>query len=501
MVPGQKELPVDSDTPMSLSERPDPATESVLYPLQPEYSPALDSGIDGENPEGSGEKEKRPDMPTQKDEDESIGAMELCEEEDDHSRAPTTPPRQISSANFANRFPTSVGTEDKVIPTAITPERKEPESMDRILRKMCKVMRNIPKKATGSGFVYVFSHPTNGAAFYKIGQTQDPKFREKTHRDTCELSSWELHELPQFPFQEYSRVESLALSQLRNNGCDFECHCAKKHVEYLIGDKQNGLNTLKLWIDWLAREKPFDDDRRLTPFWEDRVNAIDIKSGDGRLRHLFHCHKAECIRRIPTRRDACQECLDAGWMRWTNPTAWEKFEYKMTCVFSTLMDYFNLVQNTIGWRLILCLILYCLPGPFHARLGIVQCLSFSVPTYLIHLGSRDNSKHKRRRPKITEWSPGLQQSPFTPMKFPLRGRLSLPSPTRLFFVARDVERGTPPTTDITQLTPQSIDHLSTSSPLTTPSPALRSRKGSKRLDQQDRAATAPVLFNTECSSI
>ena len=62
--------------------------------------------------------------------------------------------------------------------------------MDSILGKMCQAMQNIPKK-TGSGFVYVFSHPTNGAV-YKIGKTQDPKPCERDHRNTCKLISWEL---------------------------------------------------------------------------------------------------------------------------------------------------------------------------------------------------------------------------------------------------------------------------------------------------------------------
>ncbi|KAL5359275.1 hypothetical protein BJX96DRAFT_148096 [Aspergillus floccosus] len=192
------------------------------------------------------------------------------------------------------------------------PTHKNPVSMDIILSKMCRVMRNIPQKTKGSGYVYAFFHPTNGSVCYKIGQTQDPQFREKAHRDGCELKSWKLHQLSQYPIQEYLRVEMLALRQLRNNGCDFGCHCTKQHKEYFIGNKQDGLNTLRLWIDWLEREKPFGDNRLLTPFWEDRVNAVDIRAGNARLRHLFQCHKTECVGRSPTRRGACQACLDAG---------------------------------------------------------------------------------------------------------------------------------------------------------------------------------------------
>lgn len=113
---------------------------------------------------------------------------------------------------------------------------------------------------------------------------------------------------------------------------------------------------------------------------------------------------------------------------------------------SILTEYFYLVQNTIGWRLILCLILYCLPGLFHGGLGPVQCISFAVPTYLMHLGSRDNSERQKRCAKISNWSPGSRQSLFTPVRSHLGERLSSsPRPPRPSFDARDVDEAAPPT--------------------------------------------------------
>ncbi|KAF9893181.1 hypothetical protein FE257_011604 [Aspergillus nanangensis] len=511
MVSSRQSLPVDSDVEMLVDGVSLPETGDVMY-LE---------GLATSAPGGNGEKkrrgkpkgspnqkkgsphvdEKRPTTPIPSDEDDDEDEEELpedvgmSEQEDHQTPAPSTPQRSPSAAPVHSlRTPQ---TEDRTTPTVITP--KGLESIDQIIAKMCGTMRTIPVKYE-SGYVYVFCEPTEETTFYKIGHAVCPETRLKDLQKNC-FAGWTMYDRPynpRNPIGECVRVENLAHYQLRNYACTFECRCKTKHREYFSGKKQAGLNMLQFWIDWLQREQPFGEDRHLTPFWADRVDALDMKMRS-RLRHLFKCGQKGCAGRIDTHRGACQDCLETGWKLWTEPTSFERFEYgcrtqmmgwpriqdlllwlwkcgsfcisestlfwtldKMAYLPSLWTHFIKPAKDMVGWRFILCCVLFCLPGPFHGQFSVepdklIPGAIFVMVVFFIH--SKPQETSVKSAPMSPEAKKRLQASS------PLMAKGSPKTP--------DI---TPSTQEMTQVTPEGDRYLRVSPPEGTPSRPPRSKR-------------------------
>lgn len=130
------------------------------------------------------------------------------------------------------------------------------------------------------GWIYVFESP-NAPGHVKIGKTwRDPQQR-MAEWEMCGVKLVEVEDSFRNAFDHYSVVESLIKADLQNERRKYKCyhaHHAPKglvvHEEWYEIDKQAALKSVHRWRHWIISQGPFDDTRKLTPYWQWRVEKL-----------------------------------------------------------------------------------------------------------------------------------------------------------------------------------------------------------------------------------
>ncbi|KAL4796696.1 hypothetical protein BDV19DRAFT_387887 [Aspergillus venezuelensis] len=201
------------------------------------------------------------------------------------------------------------------------------------------------------GHAYLLYDRSGKSPFLKIGKSVRVSVRKGQHQRECQLEGWDTKQRPVMSIPRPMRLERIVQAEMRNLAFDPSCICGVKHQEYFWVSKNAGLELLDFWIGWLKVHSPYDEDESLKEFWVDRLDHFQENAHE-----YFRCDSKQCANQDEDAA-ACQACLRAGWKKWAEPTASDKFEYACRENFSSSIIrwcFLALDRNNIlpkSWRL------------------------------------------------------------------------------------------------------------------------------------------------------
>jgi hypothetical protein len=144
-------------------------------------------------------------------------------------------------------------------------------------RKIEAIISEGPKKAEDRGYNYIFivKRSSEEIALLKVGWTKNIDQRRSRLISTCKYDS--IEELPDgvSSRMKYSYIaERLMLAELENFKWQGECCCRSQHKELFDLPEQDIIVAVfKRWLKF-CREDPWDEERKLKPFWVKRLQEM-----------------------------------------------------------------------------------------------------------------------------------------------------------------------------------------------------------------------------------
>ncbi|OOF98900.1 hypothetical protein ASPCADRAFT_204606 [Aspergillus carbonarius ITEM 5010] len=257
------------------------------------------------------------------------------------------------------------------------PKRRENSDAPLVTENIILEIRDIMTreyKEENRGCAYVYRDCKDESQYFKIGSTDRIQVRERELQNQCKHIGWELIPEPKLPIWQYKRLERLAQSELKGLRYDLNCVCSIKHREYFRGSNATASEVLERWSRWLVNHEPYDNKKRLKPFWMQRLETFTTNK-NGLL--YFDCHGNKCARR-ESKSIVCQECLRAGWKAWTEPTILEKVRYSCRPYIQTLGQHSPVptyLLGIVGGRIFVPMLLVLLQG---YEVSVKTLLDFSI---------------------------------------------------------------------------------------------------------------------------
>ncbi|KAL5358756.1 hypothetical protein BJX96DRAFT_50718 [Aspergillus floccosus] len=254
----------------------------------------------------------------------------------------------------------------------LTVKPNPPKTLVGAVSDICEMIRKPFSSADrdGPGYAYVFYDPSEDGDMYKIGQSKYVSKRENLYKRKCNMEGWVTTSRPRFgTIWGHERLEKLAQKQLGNSNFKFKCFCGTEHEEFFKGEKETALDVLDVWTKWLW-QRPYDDNGQLKPFWEDRLELLELMHFSA-----FNCDKENCPSKDESAQ-ACQGCLMEGWKAWTTPTITDE---RGLVTNGTLSAHKPVRQAQfpwpmVFWRAFLFLCLLYVPVLSAGNLYLVSCL-------------------------------------------------------------------------------------------------------------------------------
>lgn len=146
------------------------------------------------------------------------------------------------------------------------------------------------------GGIYIFSAHVHCPGHLKVGKTYRDPAKRREEWEKCKVPLIEVEDLNADPFNHYDVVETLLQAELWNARRQYKCTaCKKTHNEWFETDTATVLKVITRWRTWLVREEPFDEELKLTPYWQWKVAL------------------------------AKKEATSVNWDDWVQSSAWERF--------------------------------------------------------------------------------------------------------------------------------------------------------------------------------
>lgn len=183
---------------------------------------------------------------------------------------------------------------------------------------------------------YVFAVPFEEKLLVKLGRTEN-KLQQRLQQiqSGCGLKNIKILNESCLIVEHFEVAEGLIHVELQNFRYLFKCKkCPNIHKEYFTVDTKFALEVTNRWVSFVAK-KPWGDDGKLRPFWEDRFKKRPLATDD-----MDH------------------EALSNHWEVLLNPTSWDM-------MFFTVMSIWK-VASVRPWQWISLLeafyVYFRLPG-------------------------------------------------------------------------------------------------------------------------------------------
>lgn len=129
------------------------------------------------------------------------------------------------------------------------------------------------KNPKDPGWTYIFKSPTRAPGHLKVGISEHMNRRKKSLQK-CFGTLIRVQDSDEDAFDFYAIPETLCLLEFHNRRKRVICDCKKTHKEWVEVTEDVLLKSVGRWRNWIKIQRPYDNEWKLTPYWEWKVKNL-----------------------------------------------------------------------------------------------------------------------------------------------------------------------------------------------------------------------------------